>query len=116
MTQRLRVVSGSLRPFMPMIFAAHVEYTHGSFVSGSQRTAPSSRGHPELTTALRSSFSTKTESASSITNVGPHFVMDRNSDGPLIDGVARDRRARKRSTGSNVDLPLPASGEVTSSI
>jgi hypothetical protein len=50
---RVKVVSGSFFPLSPIIFGQKVENCCGSLVSGSQRTTPWPRVHPELITRRR---------------------------------------------------------------
>src|SRR5258708_37138332 len=111
---RLRVVSGSERPFIAIAFGQKVEYGRGSPVSGSQRTAFWPFVQPLLMTSLKSSFFTKLLSASSMANVGDHLAIERNSTGPVIDTLSSERLARNPMTPSNVDLPLSGSAEVAS--
>src|SRR5437667_8217612 len=114
MIVRLSVVSGSLRPFMPSAFGQKVEYGRGSLVSGSHRITPCPRVQPEFTTSFKSSLLTSDVSASSITNVGPHFSIDLKSAGPVMDTHSNAWRTRNPSSPSRVDLPLFASADVAS--
>ena len=74
------------------------------------------RVHPELTTLRRSALSVRTSSPSSITNVGCHLAIERNSAAPLISTLLSARRARKVMMPSSVVLPESFSAERTSRI
>src|SRR6266536_6053604 len=107
------VVSGSLRPLRPIALGQKVEKSLGSLDSGSQRTTPWPRVHPELTTSRRSSLRLKMVSASSMTKHGCHFSIERNSAADEIPTLGNVRCARKLMTPRTVDLPEFASADVT---
>ena len=116
MIERDRVVSGNLRPFMPMALGANVEYSLGSWLSGSQRMTPSPRVQPLLMTARKSSLSTSAVSASSMIKQGAHFVMLRKSAGPLMETFGNPHHTKKLMTLSKVVLPESFSAEVANNI
>ena len=116
MIERLSVVSGSFRPFIPIAFGVNTGKACGVLSSPTQRGTQAPRVHPEFMTARSGSLFIRITSASSTMMLGCQISIERNSVASLISIHYKARGTRKLMMLRSCVLPLLGSADVTSKI